>query len=184
MKDLNSIVGKNLKRLREERNISLDKVADMTSVSKSMLGQIERGETNPTIGTVWKIARGLKVSFTSFLEEEKKTVSIISQSHIKPLLENNDNYRLYPIFPFDSTKHFEIYTVEIEPGASLEAEAHGKGVEEYITVFEGELELKVGDETYKIYNGESVNFQADKPHGYHNTGASTTRLNMLIYYPS
>lgn len=184
MKDLNLLIGQNLKRIRDERNLSLDKVADLTSVSKSMLGQIEKGETNPSIGTVWKIARGLKVSFASFLKEDRKPVLVVSQNNIKPLLEDNNNYRLYPIFPFDSSKQFEIYTIEVEPGFGLEAEAHGKGVEEYITVFDGQLKLTVDDETFTLKKGDSVNFLADKTHGYHNPGTSIARLSVIIYYPS
>ena len=58
MENFNIVFAKNLKRIREDRKLSLDKVADLTGVSKSMLGQIERGDSNPTITTVWKIANG------------------------------------------------------------------------------------------------------------------------------
>ena len=59
MGNINLVISMNLKHIREERKLSLDKVAKMTGVSKSMLGQIERGDSNPTIATVWKIANGL-----------------------------------------------------------------------------------------------------------------------------
>lgn len=49
MKHINSILAQNLKRLREERKLSLDKVADLTGISKTMLGQIERGESSPRL---------------------------------------------------------------------------------------------------------------------------------------
>ena len=54
MENIGHIVAENLKRLREERKLSLDAVAKCSGVSKSMLGQIERGVTNPTISTLWK----------------------------------------------------------------------------------------------------------------------------------
>ena len=57
MENIGHIVAENLKRLREERKLSLDAVAKCSGVSKSMLGQIERGVTNPTISTLWKIER-------------------------------------------------------------------------------------------------------------------------------
>ncbi len=59
------VLAENLKTLRANRKLSLDKVAELTGVSKTMLSQIERGESNPTIHTVWKIANGLKISFTA-----------------------------------------------------------------------------------------------------------------------
>jgi XRE family transcriptional regulator, regulator of sulfur utilization len=57
---LNIIIARNLKRLREDRKLSLDNVAKLSDVSKSMLFQIERGEVNPTVSTVLKISNGLK----------------------------------------------------------------------------------------------------------------------------
>ena len=63
MDAMSGIIAENLKRIRKENKWSLDTVSDMTGVSKSMLGQIERGESSPTISTLWKIATG-PVSYT------------------------------------------------------------------------------------------------------------------------
>jgi transcriptional regulator with XRE-family HTH domain len=67
MEEPTLVVAQNLRRMREDKKLSLDRLAELTGVSKSMLGQIERGESSPTISTIWKIANGLKVSFTSLL---------------------------------------------------------------------------------------------------------------------
>ena len=53
MEDINAVLAENLRRMRENRRLSLDAVARLTGVSKSMLGQIERGEVNPTVSTMW-----------------------------------------------------------------------------------------------------------------------------------
>ena len=55
-------VGQNLRRLRNGLGLSLDEASKLTGVSKAMLGQIERGESSPTISTLWKISSGLKVN--------------------------------------------------------------------------------------------------------------------------
>ena len=57
--NLNEIIAVNLKRLRAERGFSLGKLSELSGVSKVMLSQIEKGESNPTINTLWKIAGGL-----------------------------------------------------------------------------------------------------------------------------
>src|SRR6476659_6616138 len=62
-------IARTLKALRQERGWSLDKTAEETGVSKAMLGQIEREESSPTIATLWKIASGFNVSFSSFIED-------------------------------------------------------------------------------------------------------------------
>ena len=84
-------IGKNLNNVRKRRRLSLDKVAELTGVSKAMLGQIERGESTPTVNVLWKIATGLKVSFSSLLanrEEDKETL-LIHHSEVTPIVEEN-----------------------------------------------------------------------------------------------
>ena len=66
--DVKETVACNLRRLRDDRKLSLGAAAQLTGVSKSMLGQIERGDVNPTISVLWKIANGLKISFSALLE--------------------------------------------------------------------------------------------------------------------
>ena len=63
MDSMNTIVAKNIKRLREEKKLSMDELAKLSGVSKSMLAQIERGDGNPTLSTLWKISNGMKVPF-------------------------------------------------------------------------------------------------------------------------
>jgi len=183
MDELNTKIGKNLRRLRKDRGLSLDKVAEITGVSKAMLGQIERGESNPTVSTLWKIANGLHVSFTSFIEDQVPAVSIVPYEKIHPFIEDSGRYKVYPIFPFDSSKRFELYAIDIEVGCSHKSESHQEGVEEYILVSEGILKLELEGELYSIKKGDGIRFRADRPHVYHNESSYLTRIHLLIYYP-
>lgn len=183
MNKLNIIIGENLKRLREERKLSLDKVAKLSGVSKSMLGQIERGEVNPTVSTVWKISNGLKISFTQLMNRPETEVELIDKSDIQPLLEDNGKFRNFPIFPFDSTRRFEMYSLEIDEKGHLNAEAHPQGTQEFITVFSGELSVNINNKNIIVTSGNSIRFNADIPHGYANTGSGICILSMVIYYP-
>ncbi len=183
MENLNSVISMNLRRIREDKKLSLDKVAKMTGVSKSMLGQIERGESNPTITTVWKIANGLKVSFTSLLNQHQSDTVIVTKDDVEPLIADNGRYKLYPFFPYEDGRRFEMYKVEIEKGGYLSAEPHGQETYEFITVFHGEITIRVADEEYTVKQGDSIRFRADKPHAYHNSGEALTRISMVIYYP-
>lgn len=182
MENLNTIFANNLKRIREERKLSLDKVAELTGVSKSMIGQIERGDSNPTITTVWKIANGLKISFTKLMSVSHKDTLLIKRKDINPLIEDNGKFRLYPFFPYEDGRHFEMYSVEIDKCGYLSSEAHGEGTEEFITVFKGEMTLRVNDEEYVVKKGDSIKFKANKPHIYHNSGEELLEVSMIIYY--
>ncbi|WFR61423.1 XRE family transcriptional regulator [Paenibacillus amylolyticus] len=182
MKNINHILAQNLKRLREQRKLSLDKVAEMSGISKTMLGQIERGESNPSIGTVWKIASGLKISFTVLIHEPKSDTTVVTGDDIQLLMEDEGRVRIYPHFPFEEGRRFEIYMMEMDSQSALNAEPHIEGTEEFIMVFEGEVTIRVGSEEYTLNQGESIRFGADKPHAYVNSGVKTNRLNMVIHY--
>ena len=59
--DLGKIIAFNLKELRTERNLTLGQLSKITGLSKAMLADMEKGGSNPTINTIWKIAKGLNV---------------------------------------------------------------------------------------------------------------------------
>lgn len=182
MRDINLIIAGNIKQLREEKKLSLEKAADMTGVSKSMLGQIERGESSPTINTIWKIATGLKVSFTSLITSPQDDAMVVHKSEVNPLIEDDGRYRVYPVFPYDDGRRFEMYIVEIEPGGRLSTDTHGERTHEFITVTDGELTMLTNDKEYIVGPGDSIMFRADKRHTYHNPGTVLTRLSMVIHY--
>lgn len=183
MDKLNVVIAENLKKLREERKLSLDDVAKLSGVSKSMLGQIERGEVNPTVSTVWKISNGLKISFTQLMSRPESDIELVYKSEIQPLIEDNGKFRNFPVFPFDSTRRFEMYTLEIDVEGYLDAEAHPQGTQEFITVFSGEITINVNGEDFVITAGNSMRFKADIPHTYKNLGEGICELSMIIYYP-
>ncbi|RLQ91796.1 helix-turn-helix domain-containing protein [Falsibacillus albus] len=184
MEEVHLIIAKNLKAFREDKKLSLERVAELTGVSKTMIGQIERGESSPTITTIWKIANGLKIPFTSLIHTPQPEAKIVLGDEIQSLSEDNGKYRVLPYFPYEDDRRFEIYTVEIEKGGFLAADPHREGTEEYLTVFEGELTVRVNNFEYTIGKGDSIRFKADRPHTYHNSGDNLTRLSMVLYYPA
>ncbi|GIN19199.1 MAG TPA: helix-turn-helix domain-containing protein [Bacillus bacterium] len=183
MEDIHLILAKNLKAIRKKEKLSLEKVSELCGVSKTMIGQIERGESSPTLTTIWKIANGLKVSFTSLINNPQPDTKVVSKEEIQILSEDNGRYRVYPFFPFQEERRFEIYAVEIEKEGMLSSDSHRNGTEEFITVFDGEITITVNNCEYNLKNGDSIRFKADRPHTYYNPGTTLTRLSMTIYYP-
>lgn len=180
--DVNATVANNLKRIRENKKLSLEATANLTGVSKSMLGQIERGDVNPTISVLWKIANGLKVSFTSLVEVCSPEAVVIKGDEVAPLIEADGLYLNYPVFAFDNEKLFETYRILIQPNGLLQAQAHMQGTAEYITVFNGQVQIDVDEEAFLLGKGDSIKFLADVAHSYRNTGQDVAELSMLIYY--
>ena len=181
--DFQQAVAKNIKEIREGKKITLDGAAKLTGVSRSMLAQIERGDVNPTISVLWKIANGYKTSFTSLFENREEAHLMIREAERTPLVEDEGRYRNRPVFPFREDTRFETYVIEILAGGALEAQPHIGGTEEFLTVFDGQVEVTAGGETFLLGPGDSLRFRADVPHRYRNGGEDTVRLHMLIYYP-
>lgn len=182
MDAMSSTISANLKRIRKEKKMSLDTVAEMTGVSKSMLGQIERGESSPTVSTLWKIATGLHISFTALLEGQEKETQAIQKAQIDALLSDEGHFRLYPFFPYDDNRRFEMLFIEMDAGSFSESAPHEEGTEEYALVFEGTLQLTLGEEEYLVQAGDGIRYHADRPHIYKNPGDTPTKLCMVIYY--
>ena len=181
--DVNRTIAGNFKKIREARKLSLDTVSRLSGVSKSMLGQIERGEVNPTITVLWKIANGLKISFTSFLERETKDAEIVRQQDIMPMAECEGLFINHPIFSFDEERRFEIYRIEMLPSCAFASSAHLVGTEEYITVFAGEVAVVIDGREERLGTGDSIRFKADVAHGYRNDGDMKVQMCMTLYYP-
>jgi transcriptional regulator with XRE-family HTH domain len=181
LENIQLIFAKNLRSLRNQRKLSLDKVSELTGISKTMLGQIERGESIPSLTTLWKIANGLKVSFTNLINTAPPEALVIVKEEVQLPIEDL-KYRLYPFFQYEDGRNFEIYTLEIDGGGELTSEPHQEGTEEFITVFKGEMIVLVGDTRYKVKAGDSIRFKADRPHSYFNEENTMCQMNMVIYY--
>lgn len=183
MQTINEIVSANLKRLREQKKLSLDALSKCSGVSKSMLGQIERGEATPTIATVWKIANGMKISFSELISRPETDFELVNTHSLEPFVDSGGRFRNYPLFYFEPGRRFEMYYIEIDPDGEYVSDAHPEGTQEYVTVFAGALLLQLNDEDLRLGVGEATRFKADRPHRYRSVGEQSCKLHMLIYYP-
>lgn len=163
-------VGQNLRRLRNGLGLSLDEASKLTGVSKAMLGQIERGESSPTISTLWKISSGLKVNFISLLDDNRNQLVLVKKDEIHPIEEENGKMIIYPIFPFDSKNGIDVFLVELYPDCSHVSAIHKNVLEEMILVSEGTLTIQVEQEVYELNKGDSLKFGGGLNHIYMNKG--------------
>lgn len=176
MNRLDQNISMNLKRIRKAKNMSLDMLAEKTGVSKSMLGQIERGESNPTVGTIGKIVDGIHIPFEELIQAPKTDVAVIPKQEAQK--EEEANCKVYVYFPYDKRRNFEGYVVEIAPGGCYKVTDRGENTEEYITVFRGTLTLKTLKGIYKVNEGDAVLLTADQDHTYINESQETVVLNI------
>lgn len=171
MEDIGAVLSQNLKRMRKSRGLSLDRMAELTGVSKSMLYQIERAQVCPSITTLFKISNALRISLSQLVSTPQSDTIVVNSKDVRPISSKDHSFRIYPLFPYTPERSFELFYAEISPGGGSSSEAHQAGSWEYVTVFEGELELYVGDKPYTVPQCHAIGFAADVPHSYHNPGA-------------
>ncbi len=173
-------VARNLKRIRKSRKMSLDVVSEQTGISKSMLGQIERGESIPTVETLVKIVSGLRVSFTSLVSAVKTDTIIVEKDELFPSKNIEGEYKVYEYFPYEEDRTFEIYMMEISEGASYSSGGHGENTYEYLTVFTGVLTLEVEGKVYEVKKENSIRFPTYCDHTYSNYGNGSTKFSITF----
>lgn len=181
MSDLNKVIGENIRLLRSTRGITLDQTAALTGVSKSMIGQIERGTSTPTVTTLWKICNGLKVSFSSLLEQGEKETLVIKKAELHPLSEKKI-YNIFNYIPFNVNRKFEVFSMELMGNATHISEAHTDAVEEIVYVTKGEVDVHVNNECHHLTMEDLLRFNAGFKHTYENKLETDVRLFIIIVY--
>ncbi|WP_225086346.1 XRE family transcriptional regulator [Pectobacterium colocasium] len=183
--ELTRRIGKTLKILRKDKNWSLTRTSEETGVSKAMLGQIERGESSPTVATLWKIATGMNVAFSTFIEPTLAAEDVTYRSGTgSAFRESEVGMHVVPLFPFDEKLRFDLLVIELAAGASSTSSAHENGVIEHIIVLDGQLEMTIDGQTHSLSAGDALRFAADREHRYYNPTATTARFHDLIHYPA
>ena len=180
---INAVVASNIKRLREEKKLSMEELAKLSGVSKSMIAQIERGEGNPTLSTLWKLSNGMKVPFDTLTIRTEAQHEIVRISEVQPLLENEGNVRNYSLFPDNENRRFAIYYLELEKDSYWQSQAHLHGTIEFITLLSGIVKIEVNEKEFIIKKGDSIRFHADTIHSYQNIGDEMACMHMTIYNP-
>lgn len=183
MYTMNQIVARNVKMLREKNKLSMDELSRLSGVSKSMLAQIERGDGNPTISTLWKLSNGMQVPFDALTVRPKAPYEIVKLSEMQPILEDEGKVKNYSIFPDNENRKFAVYYLELAPGGYWKSEPHLRGTTEFITVFCGKLEIKFDDKSFTVTKDESIRFKGDIVHSYQNVGSEMISLHMILYNP-
>ncbi len=175
-------VAENLRAQRKRRAMSLDELAQLTGVSRAALSQIETRKTNPTIGVLWKIASGLGITFADLIGETRAELSVLRRGEAQPLRSMDGKFESRPLMPAVGIPQVEMYELRLAARARHVSEPHGPGTREIVVVLSGVMRMTVGDHSDELGPGDSVVFDANKPHVYENSGGSESRYHNVIVY--
>ena len=177
MTDLILAIGKKIRDLRTEKGLTLVELAGKIDVSPSLISQLERGGINPSISLLKSISDVFEIPLSFLLEDEENAIRhpspVVAAKERKVVMwEGGIRFALL------SRVHdlgCEFIYNEWPPGSSTGKERYiHDGVESGI-ILEGEMELELGDEVYRLKPGDSITFRCDVPHRLSNRGKKMAR---------
>jgi transcriptional regulator with XRE-family HTH domain len=159
-------LGKTVQRLRKANNLSLSELSEHSGVAKSIISQIERNETNPTLATIWRLSQALDVPIEGVLQvsEDEPFLEKASKGDTPILVSDDGKCHLAIIGWIKTVEWLQWYEFSAEPGGVLASDPHQRGSVECLSVIDGELEVEVGGVIEHAKAGETLRYRCDRPH--------------------
>lgn len=178
---LSGQLGKTIQRLRKAYQLSLSELAEQSGVAKSIISQIERNETNPTLATIWRLSQALDVSIERILSvsEDEPFIDKTSRGDTPILLSDDGKVKLAIIGWIKTVEWLQWYDVHADPGGVLESDSHQRGSIECLSVLEGEMEVEVAGVIQIARAGETLRYRCDRPHIVRNVSDAPAHATMV-----
>jgi len=159
-------VGREIQRLRFLNNLTLDQLARKSGVSKSILSQIERDLSNPTLATIWRITKALESSLDDvfFSKEGDTFFEKLTQNATPEVTSEDGKFRLRILGTLNMVASIQWYEFNAEPGAVLDSKTHGSGSIESVTLCTGNLMIIINGEKKYLSAGETIRYRTDASH--------------------
>ena len=150
-------------------------------MAKSIISQIERNETNPTLATIWRLSQALDVSIERVLSagHEEPFIDKTTKGDTPVLFSDDGKVRLAIFGWIKTVEWLQWYDVHAEPGGILESDPHQRGSIESLSVIDGELEVQVGDLIQKAKAGETLRYRCDRHHIVRNVSDKPAHATMV-----
>jgi transcriptional regulator with XRE-family HTH domain len=181
---LASDLGRNVRRLRQRRNLTLESLAERAAVAKGTVIAIEQSRANPNIGTLCRLADALGVGVSALIESEVGPRVRVKRADETPALWNGESggKGLF-LMGTDPPDVVELWDWTMEPGETFVGGPHPNGSFEILSVLAGDLSVSVGEQEHRLAVGDSILFDADGEHTYANPGRRANRYVMTVLEP-
>ena len=179
-------IGPLIQRERKARHLTLERLAALSGVSRSMLSQIERGESNPTFAVLWGLTQALKIDLGELIAGEAtqptSPIDVVSVPLTPEIKSPEGHWRLRILSPPAMAGKVEWYEVEIAAGSRLASAPHTPGTHEHLTAQTSGLRVRtrLGEQVLKA--GETARYRADVEHEISNEARTPARALMVVVY--
>jgi transcriptional regulator with XRE-family HTH domain len=166
-----------------KRGLSLERLARASGVSRAMLGQIELGQSIPTINLLWKISRGLEVPFSALVTAATaRAASVLRAKGAKLLTSADGTFTSRALAPINGPRSVEFYELRLARQGVERAEAHAPGTTENLVVASGAVNISVSKSRHELKLGDSITFDADVAHSYENPNDDEAVMYLVMTY--
>jgi transcriptional regulator with XRE-family HTH domain len=171
-----------LRQLRKQRRWTLEQLAAVSGVSRSMLSQIERGHANPTLAVAFRIARAFDRSLADLVGDSgpASAITVIRSSDPTYRFRWDAACRIRTLYPMQLEKGVEFYEVWLAPGEALKSAPHFAGTRELLTVGKGKVAVTSAKDRCEVDSGDSAHYPADVPHAVENVGHQEALLYLVV----
>ncbi len=176
-------VGGSLRRLREERNLSLRSLAEKSGLAINTLSLIENGKSSPSVSTLQQLAVALQTPITAFFETETPKSNIAYVRHDRRPRAAFEHGSLEDLGAGSSIRAVEPFVVTLEPNAGSGPQDIVHTGYEFIYCLDGRIVYTVEGYTYLLEAGDSLLFEAHLPHRWQNLNPTKSRA-ILVLYPT
>ena len=176
-------LGNRLSSLRKRKNMTLDDLSARSGVSKSILSQIERDLSNPTVTTISRISEALGEKLSDFFSKiEVGEENSIESSKETPSITSKDGLCELNILGAGETVNWlQWYILEMKPKGVLDSGSHSPKTFENLTVIEGQIEVSFGESKEKLSKGDTFRFQSNRDHTLKNISKQKAQVLMVNY---
>jgi transcriptional regulator with XRE-family HTH domain len=181
--DINARIATRVRSLRAEHGMTLDALADKSSVSRSMLSLVERGESSPTAVILEKIAAGLGVPLASLFDDVAASPNPVSR-HIERSVwrDPQSGYERCNISPPNFPSPIQLVEVTLPAGARVayETGARESRIHQQIWIQDGSIELTIGHVTHRLDEGDCIAMQLNEPTTFRNRTRKAARYIVVV----
>lgn len=163
-------IGFKIRRIRQERRMTLQALADATGLSKPLLSQIENEQVIPPLATLLRIAKAFHVQLQSFFQEEGSSARCVltkageSRKMLRRPAETPAPYTYHSLAHGKKNRSLEPFLVEVDVNEWREEMMVSHEGEEFVFLLEGEIDLHYADQIYAMSPGDSVYYDSAEPH--------------------
>ncbi len=176
-------VGDRIRVTREEKGLSLRKVAALCGASASLLSQIETSRVDPSLSTLRKIAQALDVPvFYLVLDRSVETTGLVKKAQRRTVSFPKGGLE-YDIIYSDLRKKMGIHIGTLKPGGMTSEEPLSHDGEECIVILKGKMKAQIGTDLICLDVGDSFYFDSSIPHRLFNEKTTDCKFYLIITPP-